>query len=148
MIARLGLRARVQLQRELLQLCRRHDAAAAFLGTAAPDGDRVCTIEYAGSRDALPRFTSMNGPSTHVCVQRALRSYGGDDREVVLIYARMCNDAPVLLLGLVDAATPFVDTITDDMEETVSRLEMMILDVLDPEPAPVAVARQAHSARR
>jgi hypothetical protein len=130
----LRLRARVTIKRELMRLCRAHDASAAFLWTATPTGDKAYGIEHAGSREALPRATNMQGSTTHVCEQRTLRSIGGDDREVVLLYARMCNDAPVLLLGLVDAAEPFTDVLTDDMEETIDKLEMMILDALDPSP--------------
>lgn len=136
MLYSLRLRARVNIKRELMRLCRAHDASAAFLWTATSTGEKACGIEYAGSRDALPRSTNMHGSMTHVCEQRTLRSIGGDDREVVLLYSRMCNDAPVLLLGLVDAADPFTDVLTDDMEQAVDKIEMMILDVLDPELRP------------
>jgi hypothetical protein len=132
----LRLRARVTIKRELMRLCRAHDAAAAFLWTATPTGDKAYGIEHAGRREALPRSPNMLGGTTHVCEQRTLRSIGGDELEVVLLYSRMCNDAPVLLLGLVDAAEPFTDVLTDDLERTLDDLEMVILDVLDPEPTP------------
>jgi hypothetical protein len=81
----LKLRSRVALKRELLRLCRAHDAAAAFLWTASPTGDKGCGIEYAGSREALPRPTDMQGPITRLCEQRTLHPFDGEDREVVLI---------------------------------------------------------------
>lgn len=147
-LSALTLRAHVGLKRELQRLCRAHDAAAAFLWTAAANGDKTYGIEFAGDHDALPRSNSMHGRSTHVCEQRTLRSLGGDDREVIVLYSRMCKNAPILLLGLVDAATPFTDVLTDDIEATADKLEMMILDVLEPEvPAPES-SRAALTHRR
>jgi hypothetical protein len=131
-LAALTLRARVAVKRELLGLWRAHDAAAAFLWTASPMGGKAFGIEYVGSREALPRSTSMQGPITHLCEQRTLRGVDGEEREVVLLYSRMCNDAPVLLLGLVDPGEPFTDVLTASMEDTASTLEMVVVDVLDP----------------
>ncbi len=146
LISALTLRAHVGLKRELQRLCRVHDAAAAFLWLAAANGDSSFGIEFAGDHGALPRSQSMQGRCTHVCEQRTLRSLDGDDREVVLLYSRMCKDAPTLLLGLVDPATPFTDILTDDMEGAAETLETMILNVL--EPVPIAAERVARSARR
>jgi hypothetical protein len=144
----LKLRTRVALKRELLRLCRAHDASAAFLWTATPTGDKACGIEYAGSRDALPWSTNMQGPIVHLCEQRTLRGLDGEDREVVLLYSRLCSDAPVLLLGLVDPGEPFTDVLISSIEETASTLEMMVVDVLDPSPVVGARASGAGTARR
>jgi hypothetical protein len=59
-----------------------------------------------------------------VCQQRALRCADGDEREVVLLYSRMCTGAPILVLGLVDSRAAFTDVLTDDVEAAAERLDV------------------------
>jgi hypothetical protein len=60
----------------------------------------------------------------------------------------MCNNAPVLLLGLVDSGEPFTDVLIASIEETASTLEMMVVEVLDPTPPTYDRAPRTASARR
>jgi hypothetical protein len=87
----------------------------------------------------LASMTS-GGLCVAVCEQRTLRAVDREEREVVLLYSRVCTDAPVLVLGLVDSRAPFTDVLTDDMEEAVERIESLIVDMLDPASVPLRYA--------
>jgi len=143
----LTLRTRVALKRELQRLCRAHSAAAGFLWTATRSGSKACGIELAGDPDALPRSHDLKGACSNVCEQRTLRSIDGEEREVVLLYSRICTGSPVLILGLVESRAPFTDVLTDDMEGAIETVESLIVDLLDP-PATSPQPAQAKPARR
>ena len=114
-LSALTLPTRVALKRELQRLCRTHSATAAFLWTASGSGGKACGVETVGDLNVLPRLNHLGGP---VWVDR-------EQREVVLLYSRVCTDARVLILGLVDTRAPFTDVLTDDMEEAVERIESL-----------------------
>lgn len=140
----LGLRTRVAIKRELQRLMTEHEAAAALLWTAAGNGDKALGIEFVGDHETLPRSHNLQGRATCICDQRVLRSYDGEDRSVVLIYSRLCKDAPTLIVGVVEAAARFTDVLVEDLERAVSRIEAIIVDVLDPPaeaPRPTKLSR-------
>lgn len=146
-ISALTLRARVTLKRELQRLCRAHSASAAFLWTSTPRGDRAYGVETAGDIAALPQSGNLKGPITTTCEQRTLRCEDGEDHEVVLLYSRLCKEAPTFVLGLVDARAPFIDALTDDLEAAVERAETVIVDLIEPPEAPPAASARKKSGR-
>lgn len=141
-ISALTLRARVTLKRELLRLCRAHSAAAAFLWTATPQGDRSHSIETAGDVKALPRASNLKGPVTMACEQRTLRCADGEERETVLLYSRICAGAPTLVVGLIDARAAHTDVLVEDLEVAIERIESLIVESLDPAPVLQVAARK------
>lgn len=145
----LSLRSRVAVKRELQKLIRAHAAASAFLWTASAKGDRTASIEYAGDTSTLPRWSDLGGPVSFGCEQRTLPCADGDQREVVLVYVRICLGAPTLVVGLVDSRAPLAGILADDIEGTAERIESLIVDVLDPAPSEKCTSptREPRSAR-
>lgn len=141
------LRPRVALKRELQRLLAEHDAVAAFLWTAAASGDKALSIESVGDREARPRSHNLQGRASSICDQRVLRSFDREDRAVVLLYSKLCMDAPTLILGLVEPGAPFTDILVADLEQAIVRIESIIVDVLDPPAEAPSSQKRAPRAR-
>lgn len=135
LLGALTLRSRVELKRQLQLLYRAHAATCAFLFTATAHGATASRVEFAGDPGALPSSRDLGGTSTFVCEQRTLRCADGEEREVVLLYTRLCTAAPVLILGLVDSRAAFTDVLTEDIEATADKVECILVDALEPPPA-------------